>query len=133
MTDRYFTKSGCIKSLVTLCLAMQFSACSEESVVSTVVPDVVVDPTTLAWAKPEFREDDTAISLTEIGGYRVYYGSTSGDYQEQVNITSDGASLAVDDLNLTAGATYYLLLPLTIPMVVKACIRQRLHSVFNSW
>ena len=32
---------------------------------------------------PVFREDGTAVGLSEIYGYRVYYGTVSGDLQKQ--------------------------------------------------
>ena len=40
----------------------------------------------LSWTVPGFREDATVLLGTEISAYRIYYGTTSGDYQEQVEV-----------------------------------------------
>ena len=48
------------------------------------------DSVTVSWAAPTVREDSTALSVDEIGGYRVYYGTTTGNYPDKLDITSDG-------------------------------------------
>jgi hypothetical protein len=59
----------------------------------------------LAWVAPVARADGSALSLSEIGGYRVYYGTTEGDYPNRIDI-ADGSA---DQLTLTdlPPGTYY--------------------------
>jgi hypothetical protein len=44
----------------------------------------------LSWVAPVEREDGTPISMSEIAGYRVYYGTTAGDYPNMLEITGSG-------------------------------------------
>jgi len=41
----------------------------------------------LSWAAPAAREDGNALSLSEISGYRIYYGVQKNVYQGQINIS----------------------------------------------
>lgn len=44
----------------------------------------------LMWTAPMFREDDTPLDpSTEIGGYNIYYGTTQGDYQFNMNVAGN--------------------------------------------
>ena len=56
----------------------------------------------LSWTAPTKRADGTPISLSEIDGYRIYYGQTSGNYPNNI-VINDGSvdSMQVD--NLAAG------------------------------
>ena len=48
------------------------------------------------------------MSLAEIDGYRIYYGTSRGNYTNQVNITNGAAtSRTVNNLNQD---TYYLVM-----------------------
>jgi len=62
----------------------------------------------LSWAAPVTRSDGTPISLSEIGGYRIYYGTTSGNHPVTVDI-GDGSTQSTTLSNLAAG-TYYLVM-----------------------
>jgi hypothetical protein len=59
---------------------------------------------TLSWTPPTQNEDGTP--LTNLAGYRIYYGTTSGQYSEEVPLQSPGLTSYVID-NLTAGK-YFL-------------------------
>jgi len=48
------------------------------------------------------RSDGTPISLAEIDGYRVYYGTTPGNYSNSVDIT-DGAATGTTVNNIPVG------------------------------
>jgi VCBS repeat-containing protein len=61
---------------------------------------------TISWIAPVEREDGTAISMSEIAGYRVYYGVSQGDYTREVEITNS-STMNVTLSNLKPG-TYYL-------------------------
>ena len=63
---------------------------------------------TLSLVAPSQREDGTALSMSEIQAYRIYYGSISRDYHGAVDIEDGGAtSVNVTDLGIPSG-TYYI-------------------------
>jgi fibronectin type 3 domain-containing protein len=106
-----------IYSILTVFFMLtQMVACSSEenlggtgagigtgSVTTPTIPSL----TLVSWVSPSEREDNSPISLAEIAGYRIYYGSSQGDYPNQIDI-NDAYDNDVDtaDLNLPAG-TYY--------------------------
>jgi len=47
---------------------------------------------TLGWAAPTEREDNTPLALPEIAGYIIYYGTTSGQYDNNVSINSSNTT-----------------------------------------
>ena len=60
------------------------------------------------WAAPSQREDGTALILSEIESYNLYYGNSPGDYQffvDNLNVTSN--SIYITDF---PGGTYYFVL-----------------------
>ncbi len=60
---------------------------------------------TVSWVAPAEREDGSAISMTEIAGYHVYYGDSQGSYAHEVAIDS-GSTMSVMLNNLAAGMYY---------------------------
>lgn len=52
------------------------------------------DTAALSWLAPSEREDSTALSLSEIVGYRIYYGVESGIYQDSIVINDPTATQA---------------------------------------
>lgn len=92
--------------LIVLCIFQQLSACSSDDAVPIGTGSVSV-----AWSKPEYREDSAILSVGEISGYRVYYGPGSGDYQREVDIANDGSPNGVVTVaDLPRGKTYYFVL-----------------------
>lgn len=61
---------------------------------------------TLSWVAPTENEDGTA--LTDLSGYRIYYGMVSGDYTETVAL--DNASLTTFVLDNLAPGKYFLVM-----------------------
>jgi hypothetical protein len=59
---------------------------------------------TLSWTPPTLNEDGSP--LTDLSGYRIYYGTTSGQYSEEVSLQSPGITTYVIG-NLAAG-NYFL-------------------------
>jgi hypothetical protein len=59
---------------------------------------------TLSWNAPTLRADGTA--LTNLFGYRIYYGTSSGNYTNVVMLPSTAAT-SYTFTNLPTGATYY--------------------------
>ncbi len=62
----------------------------------------------ITWTAPSMREDGSVLSLSEIAGYRAYYGTTAGDYQTQVDI-NDPTATEYTLADLSPG-TYYIVL-----------------------
>ena len=60
----------------------------------------------LSWIAPAEREDGDPISMAEIAGYRVYYGTVPGNYTNDVIIT-DSNTMQVTLTGLAPG-TYYI-------------------------
>lgn len=60
----------------------------------------------LSWMAPSEREDGTGLSLTEIAGYRVYYGENPGEYTDSVDINDQ--SMMQMTLDTIPSGTYYI-------------------------
>jgi len=89
---------GCFKSLAVLGVVLQFTACSLESGVAT-------GTVSLSWNAPSEREDESGLTMAEIGGYRIYYGTQEGSYPNQVNI-ADGYEM--QGTIVAPSGTYYV-------------------------
>jgi len=59
---------------------------------------------TLRWDPPSVRADGSA--LTDLAGYKVYWGTTSGEYDESAEITSPAATSYVIE-GLGRGTYYF--------------------------
>ena len=59
---------------------------------------------TLSWTAPEQNEDGSA--LTDLSGYKIYYGDSSREYDSEVQIDSVGQTTHVID-NLVPGTYYF--------------------------
>ncbi len=102
-----------LRALLITILALYLAACAggdggDAFSLSTKQSLVTTNAFNLAWTAPSEREDGTGLSLSEIAGYRIYYGSEPGDYQSQINIddtSADGAQAT----NLVSG-TYYVVM-----------------------
>lgn len=62
----------------------------------------------LTWTAPGSRSDGTPLSLSAIDGYRIYYGTRSGSYTGNRNIT-DGAAKSASVTGVASG-TYYVVM-----------------------
>ena len=62
----------------------------------------VADQATLSWTAPATNTDDSP--LTDLAGYKVYYGTASRSYSQ---VIIAGNSTAYTVANLAAGTTYY--------------------------
>lgn len=61
---------------------------------------------TLSWMAPTQNEDGSA--LTDLAGYRIYYGTTTANYSAKISLTSPGATTYVIE-NLAPGK-YFLVM-----------------------
>ena len=120
MIDLYFVRRHvCIKSLAILCMALQMSACGgvDDATSSgggnSTSPGSgnLVSPgsgsATVSWTPPDQRADGTGLPMAEIGGYRIYYGKTSGNYPNLVDIPD----LTVQEFTVTLpGGIYFFVM-----------------------
>ena len=58
----------------------------------------------LSWTVPDEREDGVPLLISEISSYRIYYGATAGDYQNQVDIDSGSNSA---EISAIPSGTYF--------------------------
>ena len=69
--------------VLVLLISTQIFACSSNTEGSRNV--------TLKWIAPSEREDGTPLSLSEIAGYRIYYGPEPADYPHHIDINDSTA------------------------------------------
>lgn len=72
---------------------------------SIAVTQVANGSTTLSWTPPTQNVDGTP--LTDLAGYRIYYGTTLGSYNNQLVIDNPGVTSVVVE-NLTPGTWYFV-------------------------
>ena len=78
--------------LLTLILVLPLLACSGGDGGLAVTSSQAVN---LTWVAPSEREDGTGLSLSEITGFRIYYGAQSGDYSNTIDIDDHTATQTV--------------------------------------
>jgi hypothetical protein len=61
----------------------------------------------LSWVAPAEREDNTPISMSEIAGYRIYYGKTQGQYTSSIEV-NDGSAGGYTITGLSSGTYYFV-------------------------
>ena len=61
----------------------------------------------LSWVAPAEREDNTPILLSEIAGYKIYYGTKSGLYTNSVDI-DDGTAEGYTFKAFPPGTYYFV-------------------------
>lgn len=99
------------KSFFALLISLLLTACSTQenfgdSTMGIGVGGATTQGVALSWVAPAEREDGTPISMAEIAGYRVYYGTSEGVYTNEVDIT-DSNTMQTALSNLASG-TYYI-------------------------
>lgn len=78
---------------------------------------------TLSWTVPVARENALPISMAEISGFRVYYGTKQGEYKQYVEIDD----VYTDELELNV----FKLEPDTYYLVVTTIDSKGLESAFS--
>jgi hypothetical protein len=73
------------------------------------VTTAVTGSLTLNWTAPSARSDGSPLSLADIGGYRIYYGTTHASYSGKLDV-ANGTAQSATLPNLIAGTTYYLVM-----------------------
>lgn len=62
----------------------------------------------LSWVAPSAREDNEPISLSDIAGYKIYYGTIPGDYPSRIDI-DDGKAEGYTFKGFSTGTYYFVL------------------------
>jgi hypothetical protein len=88
-----------IKNIVLYAMVLTLFSCASGSGGSS------TSVTTLSWVAPAEREDGSPLALSEISGYRIYYGTESGVYLGQIYI-NDGSALQAQLSGIPSG-TYF--------------------------
>jgi len=65
-------------------------------------PPPVTGSATLSWQAPSERTDGSA--LTNLSGYRIYYGNSPGNYSQSISLGAGLSTYVIDNL---AGGTWY--------------------------
>jgi 4-hydroxyphenylpyruvate dioxygenase-like putative hemolysin len=60
----------------------------------TAVEQATTGGFTVNWTAPKNRADGTALTLAEIGGYRIYYGDAVGHYSYMLEVGDETAESA---------------------------------------
>ena len=89
-----------LMSIVGLCACGGSSSSSSESGPNT------QNTATLTWSAPLVRADDSALSPSELGGYKIYIGSTENDLRLLTTIT-DASITEYTVTNLANGTHYF--------------------------
>ncbi len=63
---------------------------------------------TLSWVAPAEREDNSAISLSEIAGYKIYYDTVQGSYNNSIDI-NDGTAVGHTFTGFPTGTYYFVI------------------------
>ena len=100
MSFLHFYNFSRLAYLLALILVLPLVACSggggdlsssEDGGLSSLDSNV----SNLSWVAPSEREDGTGLSPSEIAGFRVYYGVTSGDYSNIIDVDDHTATQTV--------------------------------------
>jgi hypothetical protein len=76
--------------------------------IQVVAPPVQTGSIRLSWKAPVARADGTPLSLADIDGYRIHYGSSAGSYTNHIDL-ADGTAQSVVLTDVPLG-TYYLVM-----------------------
>jgi hypothetical protein len=81
---------------------------TSESVIVTVNdPPTSGQDINLSWVAPAEREDDSPLPMSEIAGYKIYYGTSQGQYPNSIDV-NDGTANGYTITNLSSGTYYFV-------------------------
>lgn len=103
-----------MKKLTTFCLVIittgLISACgggaSGSSGDSRDNPPTLAGSVSLSWAAPSTRADNSYLPMTELQGYRIYYGTSADDLNVLVDL-NDNSITNYSINNLPSGSYYF--------------------------
>lgn len=122
MTITMLAKQIRFNTLITITFVALLSACGGQDISNSIRQDSQnsedtssnanenkkLSDITLSWSAPSAREDNQPISLSEIAGYKLYYGNEHRKYLKKINI-KDGSSNGYTVRNLQSGTYYFAL------------------------
>jgi hypothetical protein len=62
----------------------------------------------LQWTAPVTRSDGTPLSLSDIDGYRIYYGASAGNYPNRIDV-ADSTAQSVTVTDMPVGTQYVVM------------------------
>ena len=109
------TKSGGISGIPTLANVGPFPnilISVSDGQANASLPNFAIDVTqvatgsvSLSWTAPTMNEDGTTLTELELAGYKIYYGKSSGNYTNTIQI--DNASVTMYLVENLSPDTYY--------------------------
>jgi len=116
MLVRQFFQTSIVRAFTCLLIAAQLVACGggggsnnaeslSDSSFTSAIP--VASSATMIWTAPVARSDQSPLSLADIGGYRVYYGTVEGEYPYRIDV-NDGTAVDVVIRDLPIGTYYFV-------------------------
>ena len=104
-----------LKGLLTIVLIFSLVACAGGDGGTANPGGSISNPSgsiaalSLTWVAPSEREDNTGLSLSEIAGFRIYYGTETGNYQNQFEV-NDGSADYAQIVDVPLSGAYYLVM-----------------------
>lgn len=98
------TTSGIVISVTDGTNSVSLASFSIQVTAATTPPPVTGNAT-LNWQPPTERTDGS--SLTNLSGYRIYYGNSPGNYSNTVSVSNGLTSYVIENL---AGGTWYFVM-----------------------
>jgi hypothetical protein len=102
---RHFMGFG-FKRLAVMCVVLQLTACSLDSNEGAGAGTGIAIAS-VSWIPPTEREDGEGLSMAEIAGYRIYYGTSEGSYPNQVDISDSTVQQAT--VTITSGIHFFVM------------------------
>ena len=90
-----------LQTIALVWLLIILTSCGGGGETTVEVTNATNNSVTLIGEAPTTNADDSA--LTDLGGYKIYYGTSSGNYTQEVNV----GNVNTYTLTLADGATYY--------------------------
>ena len=95
MSFLHFHAFSRLAYLLTLILVLPLVACSGGDGDLSSNSSSGSNSAKLSWLAPSAREDNSVLVLSDIAGFRIYYGASSGDYSNTIDINDHTATQAV--------------------------------------
>ena len=85
---------------------MIISACGDGGSIPVTSNQVSFGSATLSWTPPTLNTDGSP--LTDLAGYKIYYGNESGNYHTSIQINNNGMTIYVVE-HLTSNTYYFVM------------------------
>lgn len=105
MVFRRWFYLSCLKLFWLFSPALFLMGCAGGDSESSVAGGRSVELASLSWVAPSERSDGSALELSAISGYRVYYGEESGNYRNKIEI-NDGSVVQAQLDDIPEGKYY---------------------------